>query len=502
MSLPTRALALLLAAASFACASKVPTAPEVAPAAKPAPKDPAETPWRRASRTAREAYAAKDYVAYRASLLELYELLSGHPDVVYKLAIAEASLGHADAALQWLATYADMGLSRDVLADADLASLRALDAFKAVAARLASNALPIGTSKIAFTLPNEELISEDIAYEPESHAFYVSSVRRRKILRVSESGEVKDFIRDGQDQVWSIFALALDPASHTLWATTAAVPQAGNFDSNDLGKTELLQYDLASHKLLKRYAPPTGAASARGATKGEPEVHALTDMTLGLGGEVLVSDARFGVLDVLARSAGKAGSGPGKPLAPAAFASSLETLAGTGAFISPQAPTATADGARVLVPDYARGIAVVERATGKATWLTHPRDVALAGIDGLYFASESPPVLLAIQNGTSPPRVARLYLDAALTKVERLEVVEQSTPNLGEPTHGVVVGDTFYFLANSGWDQLEDDGSVKPGGLREPPLIMRTPALSSPAPALSAPTPAPAAPAPAPAPRP
>jgi hypothetical protein len=39
-------------------------------------------------------------------------------------------------------------------------------------------------------------------------------------------------------------------------------------------------------------------------------------------------------------------------------------------------------------------------------------------------------------------------------------VVERATPGLGDPTHDVVVGDNFYFIANSGWDRFSDAGQI------------------------------------------
>jgi len=42
---------------------------------------------------------------------------------------------------------------------------------------------------------------------------------------------------------------------------------------------------------------------------------------------------------------------------------------------------------------------------------------------------------------------------------------------LGVPTHGVVDGGRFYFIANSGWDRLADDGPLKPGAVFESPTV-------------------------------
>jgi hypothetical protein len=94
------------------------------------------------------------------------------------------------------------------------------------------------------------------------------------------------------------------------------------------------------------------------------------------------------------------------------------------------------------------------------------------GIDGLYLVGHT---LIAIQNGTMPERVVRLELDAALSRVERWEPVESRSAGLGDPTHGVVVGPTFYFIANSGWDRFNDDGTVKPDVRATAPVIRSVP---------------------------
>ncbi len=53
------------------------------------------------------------------------------------------------------------------------------------------------------------------------------------------------------------------------------------------------------------------------------------------------------------------------------------------------------------------------------------------------------------------------------------EVIERATSDLGDPTHGVVAGGKFDYIANSGWDTIEDDGSPKAGTTPARALIMR-----------------------------
>jgi hypothetical protein len=97
-------------------------------------------------------------------------------------------------------------------------------------------------------------------------------------------------------------------------------------------------------------------------------------------------------------------------------------------------------------------------------------DVALNGIDGLYLNRGS---LLLTQNGTSPERVIRLRLNPSLTRVVSQEIIEQATTTLGDPTHGVIVGDYFYYIANSGWSELDQHGDLKPGSKLTPARLMR-----------------------------
>ena len=116
---------------------------------------------------------------------------------------------------------------------------------------------------------------------------------------------------------------------------------------------------------------------------------------------------------------------------------------------------ALALGVGLYVHDYLRGISAVQLDTRHVEWLQPAPGIALSGIDGLYVHHSS---FLAVQNGTTPPRLIRFSLD-----LRQQEVLEANTPGLGEPTHGTFAGDDFYFLANSGWNEYDHDGKKKAG---------------------------------------
>jgi hypothetical protein len=125
-----------------------------------------------------------------------------------------------------------------------------------------------------------------------------------------------------------------------------------------------------------------------------------------------------------------------------------------GEFPSPQTSALSSDERTLYVPDYVRGIAAMNLNTRAVRWLQTTHDIVAGGIDGFYRYGDA---FLAVQNGVKPPRV--LLFSSGFTKQE---ILEANTPGLGEPTHGTLVGDVFYFIANTGWDAYGDDGKKKP----------------------------------------
>jgi hypothetical protein len=146
-------------------------------------------------------------------------------------------------------------------------------------------------------------------------------------------------------------------------------------------------------------------------------------------------------------------------------AKAFDRLDQPGDFVSPQTPALSPDGRTLFVPDYARGMATIELGTCPcaARWPANGAGVYTAGIDGLVRDGLS---LVAVQNGTSPPRVIRFAHD-----LSRQEVLESGTPGLGEPTHGIVVGRALWFISDVGWDRFDDAGRRKAGAVASHPEL-------------------------------
>lgn len=379
-------------------------------AAEPLPR------WRELNQQARAAVQTKDYAKLRQVLLELRPLMGGNPRVTYNLAAASARLGDRHAALATLQNLAGTGLVYDLSKDDDFASLRLLPEFGEILKHIERNRAPVTHSSLAFQIPETDLIPEDIAYDSKTKRFFISSVRKGKIL----TSEGKEFARAD----WSIFALRADVPRRTLWATTAWIEHCAACAPADAGRSALMAFDLDSGALKQRVDSPV---------KG-----VLGDMTISIKGDVYVSEGLHGAFFKLA-AGGK----------------DLERLDTPGEIGSPQTPALSLDEKTIYIPDYLRGIAAMDVATHAITWIVPAADVTLTGIDGLYVANGE---FLAVQNGTTPPRVARIRLDA-----QKAEVIEANWDGLGDPTHGVVVGSEFYFITNSGWGEYDEKGKKKEG---------------------------------------
>ena len=162
-----------------------------------------------------QAIQAKDYRKLRETLRKLKPLMPGNPRVVYNLAASDAVLGDAQAALTGLRNLAGMGLVYDFAADADFSSLRESSEFAAIVKQIDDNKKPVSHSIAAFALAERDLLPEDITYDPKTRRFFVSSVRKSKIIGVDWQG-----VREAD---WPVLALRVDSRRRILWAATGWV---------------------------------------------------------------------------------------------------------------------------------------------------------------------------------------------------------------------------------------------------------------------------------------
>jgi hypothetical protein len=381
--------------------------------------------WRILNHEARVAMDAKDYPKLRETLLALKPLLPGNPRIAYNLAATEALLGHTDAALARLRAWAAMGLFYDLSSDDDFSSLRGTPGFTEILTQIEAKRKPAAQTRLVTQLPEKDLIPEDLAYDPGTHRFFVSSVRTSRIITMdSVTKASKTFAKSD----WSVLAPRADTVRRLLWASTGWVPQCEHCVKSDEGKTALLAFNLDTGALKQRIDSPVQGL--------------LGDMTIGRQGDIYISEGIHGAVFHLARGS-----------------AALQRLDRPGEFPSPQTPALSADEKTLYVPDYVRGIGAINLASRAVQWLQPADDIALTGIDGLYVHGHS---FIAVQNGTMPARIMHFSID-----LRHQEVLEANTLDLGEPTHGTIIkegaNELFYFLANTGWGEYDAQGKKKDG---------------------------------------
>ncbi len=385
-----------------------------------------DSTWRDHERALQTARTANDTSVYRAQLDAIYREVGATQRIVMRYAALALEAHDSAAASRWMHVLAEMGDQLDTGLVSKYGTFAGAPAIRALRAENERASGSAGSPELIARLPDADMISEDLAYDSRGKRFLVSSVHRGGIYAVA-NGRTTTLVQPGADSTWGIFALRVDSARQTLWATTAVLPMAARYSSADSGRSALLAYDLRTGALRARYmAPDTGA-------------HVLGDLVVSSSGTVYVSDGLGGGVYALL---------PGN--------NALQVLVPQGIFRSPQTPALSADETTLFVPDYAIGIAAVNIASGARAWISHSDSLTLTGIDGLYRGGRD---LIAVQNGVEPNRIVRLTLDSAMRRVVRTSAIARG-PSAPSLTHATIVNGWLYFITKSGWERAADDGAM------------------------------------------
>lgn len=442
-----RACALLLAACLGACT----TAREAARDAGPA--DPPRLGPERAFGVA-NGYAggavefrAKAWAESAEGYQRAFAFNPKDDAAAYLAAVAWARAGNAPAALEFLNEAWRLG-SCLVPVGKSFAPIAGEPRLKEVEALLLANVPKVHASVPAFTLAERDLLPGSLAWDPAGKAFYVPSIRKRKIVRVSvppapAPPAASDFVVSGADGLDAVLAVKVDAARRRLWAVTAADPAMEGARPEDFGRSALVAYDLATGKLAGRWLA------------GSDPPHLFGDLALDAAGNVFVTDTASGEVHVL-----RAG------------AETLSVLARQGTFVAPKGVAVSPDGSRLYVADLARGVFRVDPKSGAASVLDQPAGAWPIALDALVLHGDS---LVGVAGTVSRGRVGRWTLTKDGGAVRRAEILDCSHPAYRVPAGGTVADGALVYAANSQLDAAGPDGALPPAEELEDLVFLRLP---------------------------
>ncbi|MBL7850949.1 MAG: hypothetical protein JNN04_08610 [Cyclobacteriaceae bacterium] len=375
---------------------------------------------------ARQAVANKDYAAAYDHLVKAHAYHPYHQGILYQLGVMSALTGKPDESIPYLrkALYINAGYKLEI---PELASVRDRSDFQQLLQLQKDLQKVVASSDTAFVLTDRSLHVESVSVNLNTGTAYVGSVHKRKIVAIDANGNARDFTKPGEHGLTAVLGLRVDLKRQSLWACSSPLEEMDGYDS--LLPSRVYRFDLETGKLLAQYeAPGTG--------------HVLGDLAIGPNGQVLVSDSRTNEVYIVNEKSG-----------------ALDRFLTDETFWSMQGLTFSDDGKYVFIADYVKGPFRLEMATRKLIKIGSTPENSLKGIDGLLFHQGT---LLALQNGTYPLRVMRFQLNSTLDTITRADIIDQGRHELNEPTQGTLLGNDFYYVANSQWGAYDENHRPKP----------------------------------------
>ncbi len=349
-----------------------------------------------------------------ANVEKLLPQLLDRGAALYSLSRLKQHLGDTLEALRMLKECLALHEGFDPAGSPSLKVLKGLKEFDDLVASVHQDFPAVGQARLAFVTEEKDLVPEGLAYDARQNVYYLSSLNRRKIVKITTKGRVSDFVPAGRDNLLPVLGIRPDPGDGTVWA---------NSWSEDAGRSELLHFD-ASGKLLGRYAPEDAAK------------HGFNDLVVRKNGEVILTDS---VDNQVFR-----------------FDPAAHTFARLPVHRPLSAPNGIAladDDLRLFVADDF-GVVRVDLDSGESNDVNPGPSNTLAGIDGLYWRNGS---LIAVQNDIGSPRIAAFRLSKDASRVTQTTVLENRTAFTMLPTTGAIHRNDFYFIVNSQADNMNGD---------------------------------------------
>jgi sugar lactone lactonase YvrE len=366
----------------------------------------------------------------RTEMTAAERLLGKTPDrasVLYLLAALHAQLGEIQQAMTNLKECVSLKEGFDPSGGPEFAALKGAREYDQLVEQARKDFPAASQARLAY-ITEKDLVPEGLAYDSARNVFYLSSLNLRKIVKIPGNRVIKapikggaaerssDFVPSDRYKLLPILGIRLDPGDGSVWSNSCL----------DEGRSELLHFD------------PEGTLLGRYRTQ-QPGKHCFNDLVVLPSGEVFLTDTLANQL--------------------LQFQPKTQTFRETKVsreLLEPNGITLSGDSQLLYVADQL-GVLRVDLKSGESVEVDAGPHSTLAGIDGLYWHKGS---LIAIQNGIGTPRVAAFQLAKDGAHVSKTTILEYRSNLCVLPTTGALGEDDFYYIVNSGSDNLNTNGRV------------------------------------------
>jgi len=398
----------------------------------------ARVAWSRAATALREHNAN----VARAEVDHAANAWPTQPAYLWASATLAARAGDTARLRDMLASFAAIGLGRDLRRDTSFARYLQLPAIAPLIATLNAQAMSEARSRIRATLSDSTFWPEGVDYDSRTGWFYVASIRHRTVAEVIPGKPPRELWTRDKPDMGAVYGVRIDTARGLLWATMSAPHRIAGDAAVDSTIAALIRVRLRDGAIERRWNIES------------PGPHTLGDLAIGPGGDVFVTDSDQPVLYRL-RSGGDTLERITHPL-----------------FRSSQGMAPSPDGRVVYVADYSHGILRVDLATSAVARLDDAPHSTSLGCDGIVWDRGA---IIAVQNGVSPARIMRFVLDSSGRRIVSADVLDRNSVIADEPTIGTIADGEFVYVANSQWEKFTESGTRKPDVRLTSPVLLAVP---------------------------
>ncbi len=397
---------------------------------------------------ASSTYENKQYDDHIVVMERLVELMPQEAEYQYRLARGYALADQKSKAFNALIKLQQLGLSYDLDAQADFDNIRSLPVFNYINEGMRENGKPFGSGEIVFSINSAYagMLYESLTWDSKRKDFLMGSVRDGSIIRINQAGERSVFVQPKAGTTegpWGAMDVLADVEGDALWVASAAMSHYNGLTPQNSGMSGVFKYRLSDGELLQRILLPA-----------DKRPHLINQLHLAANGDLYMVNSFHN--QVLKINQGE---------------NQIRAVFGTPRFQNIRGLTSDPKQRFLYFSDYEKGLFAVDLKAQQLIDLGRDQRAIYGGIEELTYDDGG---LIIVQNGITPERVMRLILDESGATVDKIVPIEASHPMFDSPTYGTVIGDKFYYIANSQWVKTDLAGNLLPQQSWSPVTVLAT----------------------------